>query len=174
MGWSDCLASESVQSTALSLQSIDHVHGGNSLPLGVFGVGDSVPDNVLEEHLEHSTGLLIDQARDTLDSTTTSQSPDGGLGDTLDVVSQHLTMTLGASLSESLASFASSSHVENFSETDAALVRDRDIYTTAATLLLVVSDFNQPIGEERRGESRDWVEGGDEGQAGMCVWPHCV
>ena len=122
MGWSDCLASESVQSTALSLQSIDHVHGGNSLPLGVFGVGDSVPDNVLEEHLEHSTGLLIDQARDTLDSTTTSQSPDGGLGDTLDVVSQHLTMTLGASLSESLASFASSSHVDEFSETDATLV----------------------------------------------------
>ena len=122
MGWSDCLASESVQSTALSLQSIDHVHGGNSLPLGVFGVGDSVPDNVLEEHLEHSTGLLIDQARDTLDSTTTSQSPDGGLSDALDVVSQHLTMTLGASLSKSLASFASSSHVDEFSETDAALV----------------------------------------------------
>ena len=142
MGWSDCLASESVQSTALSLQSIDHVHGGNSLPLGVFGVGDSVPDNVLEEHLEHSTGLLIDQARDTLDSTTTSQSPDSGLSDALDVVSQHLTMTLSATLSKSLASFATSSHVDKFSETDAALVRGRDIYTTAATLLLVVSDFS--------------------------------
>ena len=120
--WSDCLTSESVQSAALSFQSIDHIHGGDSLPLGVFGVGDSVPDNILKEHLEHSTGLLVDQARDTLDSTTTSQSPDGGLSDALDVVSQHLTMTLGASLSKSLASFASSSHVDEFSETDVALV----------------------------------------------------
>ena len=32
------------------------------------------------------------------------------LGDALDVVSQHLTVTLGASLSQSLASFATSSH----------------------------------------------------------------
>ena len=76
------------------------------------------------------------------------------------MLSLNLTVTLSTSLSESLASFASSSHVENFSETDAALVRDRDIYTAAATLLLVVSDFNQPIGEERvetgwKGEMRD-------------------
>ena len=140
--WSDCLTSESVQSAALSFQSIDHIHGGDSLPLGVFGVGDSVTDDVLQEDLEDTTGLLVDQARDTLDSTTTSQSPDSGLSDALDVVTQHLTMTLGASLSKSLASFATSSHVDEFSETDAALVRGRDIYATVATLLLVVSDFS--------------------------------
>ena len=105
-----CLTSESVQSTSLPLQGVDHVHGSDSLPLGVLGVGDSVPDHVLKEHLEDTTGLLVDESRDTLDSTTTRQTPDGGLGDALDVVTQHLAVTLGASLSQSLASFATSSH----------------------------------------------------------------
>ena len=79
----------------------------------MFGVGDGIPDDVLEEHLQDSTGLLVDQARDTLDSSTPRQSPDCGLGDALDVIPQHLTVTLGASLSKSLSSFASSSHVDN-------------------------------------------------------------
>ena len=105
------LTSESIQGTSLPLEGIDHIHGGDSLPLGVFGVGDGIPDDVLEEHLQDSTGLLIDQSRDTLDSSTSRQTPDGGLGDALDVIPQHLTVTLGASLSKSLASFASSSHV---------------------------------------------------------------
>ena len=105
------LTSESVQGASLPLESIDNIHGGDGLPLGVFGVGDSIPDDVLEEHLEDSTGLLIDEAGDTLDSSTASQTPDGRLGDSLDVVSQHLTVTLGASLSESLSSFATSGHV---------------------------------------------------------------
>ena len=55
-----CLTSESVQSTSLPLQGVDHVHGSDSLPLGVLGVGDSVPDHVLKEHLEDATGLLVD------------------------------------------------------------------------------------------------------------------
>merc|ERR550532_165051 len=106
------LSSESVEGTSLPLQSVDHIHGGDGLPLGVLGVGDGVPDDVLEEHLENSTGLLVDQSRDTLDTSTAGQPPDGGLGDTLDVVTKNLPVTLGASLSESLSSFASSSHVE--------------------------------------------------------------
>ena len=95
----------------MSLQGIDHIHGSDSLPLGVFSVGDSISDDILKENLKNSTSLLIDQARDTLDSSTTSQSSDGRLGDSLDVVSQHLPVTLSASLSKSLSSFASSSHV---------------------------------------------------------------
>ena len=94
-----CLTAESVEGTSLSLEGIDNVHGGDSLPLGVFGVGDGVPDDVLKEDLEDSTSLLVDESRDTLDSTTTRQTPDGGLSDALDVISQHLTVTLGASLS---------------------------------------------------------------------------
>ena len=105
------LTSKSIEGTSLPLEGIDNIHGGDSLPLGVFSVGDSIPDDILEENLENSTGLLVDQTRDTLDSSTTSQPPDGGLGYALDVVSQHLPVTLGASLSQSLSSFASSSHV---------------------------------------------------------------
>ena len=70
------LTSESVQGTSLPLEGIDHIHGGDGLPLGVFGVGDGIPDDVLEEHLQDSTGLLVDQARDTLDSSTPRQTPD--------------------------------------------------------------------------------------------------
>ena len=112
------LTSESVQGASLPLQSVDDIHGGDGLPLGVFGVGDSVPDDVLEEHLEDTTGLLVDESGDTLDSATARQPPDGGLGDALDVVSQHLPVTLGASLAQSLASFATSGHVAGLSVTD--------------------------------------------------------
>ena len=107
------LTSETVQGASLTLQSVDDVHGSDGLPLGVLGVGDGVTDDVLQEHLEHAAGLLVDQTRDTLDSTTASQTADGGLGDTLDVITQHLTVTLGASFAEPLASLASSGHVEN-------------------------------------------------------------
>ena len=66
------LTSEPVESTALSLQSIDNIHGGDGLPLGVFGVGDGITDDILKEDLEDSSGLLVDQARDTLDSSSAS------------------------------------------------------------------------------------------------------
>ena len=95
----------------MTFEGVDDVHGGDGLPLGVLGVGDGIPDHVLEEHLEDTTGLLVDEAGDPLDSSPPRQTADGGLGDALDVVSQHLTVTLGASLSESLASLATSGHV---------------------------------------------------------------
>ena len=88
-----CLTSESIQGASLPLQSIDNIHSGDSLPLCMFGVGDSISDDILKENLKDSTGLLIDEARDTLDSSTTSQTPDCWLCDALDVVSQHLTVT---------------------------------------------------------------------------------
>merc|ERR1719192_2629303 len=100
------LAAEAVQGASLPLEGVHHIHGGDGLPLGVLGVGDGIPDHVLKEHLEDATGLLVDEARDPLDSSPPRQTADGGLGDALDVVSQHLTVTLGASLSESLASLA--------------------------------------------------------------------
>jgi hypothetical protein len=39
----------------------------------------------LKEDLEDPSGLLVDQARDTLDTSSSSKSSDGGLGDTLAV-----------------------------------------------------------------------------------------
>merc|ERR1712038_712807 len=106
-----CLTSKSVQGASLPLEGIDDIHSGDGLPLGVLGVGDGIPDHVLKEHLEDATGLLVDEAGDPLDSSPPRETTDGGLGDALDVVSQHLTVTLGASLSKSLASLSTSGHV---------------------------------------------------------------
>ena len=104
------LAAEAIQSTSLALERIHNIHGRDCLPLGMLGVGDSVADDVLQEHLEHTTGLLLDETADTLHSTTTSQTTDGRLGDTLDVITQDFPVTLGATLSKSLASLATASH----------------------------------------------------------------
>lgn len=103
-----CLTSESVQGTSLPLQSVDDVHGCDGLPLGVLGVGDCISDDVLEEHLQDSSGLLVDEAGDTLHSSTTCETTDGRLGDSLDVITQHLPVPLGASFSQTLSSFAAS------------------------------------------------------------------
>ena len=106
------LSSESVQGASLSLESVDDVKGSHSLSASVLSVGDSVTDNVLKEHLEHSTGLLVDQSGDTLHTSTASQTTNGWLGDSLDVVTQHLSVTLGATLSEAFTSLSTSGHVE--------------------------------------------------------------
>ena len=75
-----------------------------------------VKTHVLQEDLEDTTSLLVDETRDTLYTTTTSETTDSldmwmavntrcnlmirecmtyGLGDTLDVVTENLTVTLG-------------------------------------------------------------------------------
>jgi hypothetical protein len=76
----------------------------------VLGVGDGVSDDVLEEHLEDSAGLLVDEAGDSLHSATTGQPTDGRLRDSLDVVTKDFPVTLGSPLPQSLASLPSSSH----------------------------------------------------------------
>ena len=107
-----CLTAESVQSTALTLEGVDYVHSSHGLPLGVLGVGDGITDHVLKENLEDTAGLLVDEARDTLDTTTASQTADSGLGDTLDVVTQNFAVTLGAAFAEAFSSFSASRHLE--------------------------------------------------------------
>jgi hypothetical protein len=77
----------------------------------MLGVGDGITDDVLEKDLEDTTSLFIDETGDTLDTTTTRETTDSGLGDTLDVIAKDLAVTLGASLSESLSSFSTSGHV---------------------------------------------------------------
>ena len=80
------LSSESVEGSSLSLESVDNVHGSDGLSLGVLAVGDCVTDDVLEEDLENSTGLLVDETTDTLDTASSSKSSNGRLRDSLDVV----------------------------------------------------------------------------------------
>jgi hypothetical protein len=72
----------------------------------VLSVGNSVTDDTLEEGLEDTASLLVDHSGDTLDTTTTCETADSGLGDTLDVVAQNLAVTLGATLSETLATLS--------------------------------------------------------------------
>ena len=89
----------------------------------MLGVGDGVADDALEERLENTTGLLVDHfsrlatssmrgrrekhtGRDTLDTTTASETTDGGLGYALDVVSEDLAVALGTALAEALAALA--------------------------------------------------------------------
>ena len=72
--------------------------------LSMLAVGNSITDNILEEDLENSTGFFVDESRNTFDSSTTSETADSRLGDSLDVVAKDLTMTLGSSFSKTFAS----------------------------------------------------------------------
>lgn len=65
--------------------------------------------------------LFIDHSGDTLDTTSSCKTSDGGLGNTLDVVSENLPVSLGTTLAEALATFAASSHV------DGCLLRGEDV-----------------------------------------------
>ena len=95
----DNLSAETVEGLSLTLECVDDIHSDDSLTASMLGVSDRVTDDVLKEDLEHTTGLLVDETGDTLDTTTTSETADSGLGDTLDVVAKDLTVTLSASLS---------------------------------------------------------------------------
>lgn len=104
------LTAESVEGSALSLQSVDYVHSCDGLPLGVLGVGDGITDDILQENLQHSSGFFIDETGDSLYTTTTSETTDGRLCDTLDVITKNLSVTLSAPLSKTLSSFTTSRH----------------------------------------------------------------
>ena len=108
----DNLTAESVEGTSLALEGVDNVHGGDGLPLGVLGVCHGITDDILKENLENTAGLLVDESGDTLHSTTTRKTTDCWLGDTLDVITKNFPVTLSATLSESLSSFAAASHVD--------------------------------------------------------------
>ena len=93
------LSVETVEGLALTLERINDIHDSDSMTASMLGVGDGITDDVLEEDLEHTAGLFVDETGDTLDTATTSETADGGLGDALDVVAKDLSVTLGASLS---------------------------------------------------------------------------
>ncbi len=74
-----CLTTEAVEGLALALERVDDVEGRHGLAAGVLSVGHGVADDVLEEHLEDTAGLLVDEAGDALDTTTASEAADRGL-----------------------------------------------------------------------------------------------
>ncbi|DBA01108.1 TPA: hypothetical protein N0F65_001736, partial [Lagenidium giganteum] len=105
------LASKAVQRATLPLQRVHHVHCCHRLATRVLRVGHRVTDHVFQKHLQHATRFLVDQSADTLHTATTSQTTNGWFGDALDVVTEHLSVALGAALAESLATFATSRHL---------------------------------------------------------------
>ncbi|TRY54423.1 hypothetical protein DNTS_023693 [Danionella cerebrum] len=104
------LSTKTIQRASLALQSVHNVHGGHRLAFSVLGVRHSVANNVLEKHLQHSASLFIDKTRNTLHATTTRQTANGGLRNTLDVISQNFPMAFGATFPKSLTAFSSTGH----------------------------------------------------------------
>jgi len=101
------LTSKTIQCASLSFQSIDHVHRCNGLTFSVFGVRNSVPNNVFQESFQHTSGFLVNQTRDSLHSTTACQPSYSRLRYSLDVVSQNVPVPLSATFAQT---FSSSSH----------------------------------------------------------------
>jgi hypothetical protein len=112
--------SETVECASRPLKSVDDIKCGHRLAFRMLGVGDRVTDNlqlwsvtmknlrretsthIFEEDLKDTTGLFVDETRDTLHTTTTSEAANGGLCDTLDVVAEDFAMTLSTTLAKSL------------------------------------------------------------------------
>ena len=104
------LTTEAVEGAALALDGVDNVKSSDSLAAGVLSVGDGVTDDVLEEHLQDTSGLLVDEAGDALDTTSACQTADSGLRDALDVVSEDLSVALSAALAQTFATFSTTRH----------------------------------------------------------------
>ena len=105
------LSSETLEGVSLTLKRVNDIHRGDGLVASVLGVRHAVTDHILEEHFQHAAGLFVDETRDTLHATTAGETPDGGLGNTLDVIAEDFPVTLGASLSETFSSFTATRHV---------------------------------------------------------------
>ena len=94
----DPLCTEAIQRAPRPFESVDDIESSDSFSLSMFGVSDGVTNNldedekeystaktmthILKENLENTTGLFVDQARDTLHTTTTCETTNGRLGDT--------------------------------------------------------------------------------------------
>jgi hypothetical protein len=89
------------------------------VPAGMLSVGNGILNDVFQKHLEDRAGLLIDQTGDTLDTTTTSDTADSGLSDTLDGITNNLTVALSSTLAETLTSLTTSRH--DFKKVDSDL-----------------------------------------------------
>ena len=87
----------------------------------MLGVGDHVPDHVLQKHFQDPAGLFIDEPGDALHTTTTSQAADSRFSDALDVVTQNLAVALSTAFPQTFAAFAASRH--GFTRSEAQFLR---------------------------------------------------
>ena len=106
------LPAKAVEGAPLPLESVDNVHGSDGLAFGMLTVCHCIANDIFQENLQHPSGLFVDEARNSLDSSSSCKSSDGWFGDALDVITQDLAMTFCASLSQTLSSFATARHDE--------------------------------------------------------------
>jgi len=96
------LKTEAVKPAALALESTDNVKSGDSLPAGVLSVGHGIADHVLQENLQQTASLLVNEATDALHTSAACQATDSGLGDALDVVAKDLPVALRAAFAKTM------------------------------------------------------------------------
>ena len=70
--------------TVLLNRNSEMMNGGRKgcLPFGMLSISDGVTDNVLEENLENTASLLVNEAGDTFHTTTTSKTTNSRFSDT--------------------------------------------------------------------------------------------
>ena len=93
-----CLSSEAIKGAALSFEGVYHVECCDGLSARVLSVCDSITDDVLKEHFQYASGFLVDETGDTFHASSASKTADGGFRNTLDVVSEDLSVSLGTAL----------------------------------------------------------------------------
>ena len=118
----------------MALQSVDDIHGGDRLPLGVFGVSDSVSNDILQEDFEDAAAFLVNEPRDAFHATAPCEPTDSWFRNSLDVITQHFAMTLSSSLPQALASLATTGHDSHTNEDERSTARlDRYRATESAS-----------------------------------------
>lgn len=55
--------SETVDGTALTLESVDNIQSGDRLALGVLAVQGGILDDTFEEHAEGAAGLFFEMTK---------------------------------------------------------------------------------------------------------------
>ena len=109
------LTTETVEGSALSLKGINNVKSSNSLSLGVLSVSCGVSDDVFEEALQNSSGIVVDVSGNTFNTTSSGKSSNSWLGDTFNAWLVCLSgVSFGADLTDTLTTFSLSDHLMSF------------------------------------------------------------
>ena len=66
----------------MSLESIDDVHSSDGFSSGMLSVSHGISNDSFKEALEDLSAVVINEGRDSLDTSSSGESSDGGFGDT--------------------------------------------------------------------------------------------
>lgn len=100
------LTTESIESPSLSLESINDIHGGDCLPPSMLRVSNGITNDILKENLKNTSCFFVDQTANPLNTSSSCKTTNCRFGDALNVVSQHLPVTLRSSFAQALSTFS--------------------------------------------------------------------